>query len=74
MTRSVVTGDASSAGSLFVLSDGKAMLGHGGDRIWIGAGLRVPSDGVRSSGIAGSDGAADRTALLHEFFSAMPVG
>ena len=58
---------------MFALSDGKAMLGHGGDRICIGAGLRVPSDWVRSSGIAWSDDAAARTALLHEFAEWSPA-
>jgi 2-polyprenyl-6-methoxyphenol hydroxylase-like FAD-dependent oxidoreductase len=60
-------------GSLFALSDGKAMLGHGGDRIWIGAGLQVPSDWVRSSGIPWSDDAAARAALLREFADWSPA-
>jgi 2-polyprenyl-6-methoxyphenol hydroxylase-like FAD-dependent oxidoreductase len=58
-------------GSLFALSDGKAMLGHGGDRIWIGAGLQVPVDWA--GGTVWSDDAAARATLLREFADWSPA-
>jgi 2-polyprenyl-6-methoxyphenol hydroxylase-like FAD-dependent oxidoreductase len=60
-------------GSLFALSDGKAMFGHGGDRIWIGAGVAVPQDWSQTSGIDWADTAATRAALLHEFADWSPA-
>lgn len=54
-------------GSMFALSDGKAMLGHGGDLIWIGAGLQVPQDWAHTSGVDWADPTAARAALLREF-------
>jgi 2-polyprenyl-6-methoxyphenol hydroxylase-like FAD-dependent oxidoreductase len=60
-------------GSLFALSDGKGMLGHGGDRIWIGAGLQVPQDWTQTSGVDWADTAAARTVLLREFADWSPA-
>jgi 2-polyprenyl-6-methoxyphenol hydroxylase-like FAD-dependent oxidoreductase len=54
-------------GMLFALSDNKAMLGHGGERIDIGASLRVPEEWISSSGVDWSDNDAARAALLAEF-------
>jgi 2-polyprenyl-6-methoxyphenol hydroxylase-like FAD-dependent oxidoreductase len=60
-------------GSLFALSDGKGMLGHGGDSIWIGAGVAVPQDWAQTSGIEWADTAAARAALLREFADWIPA-
>jgi len=54
-------------GMLFALSDNKAMLGHGGERIDIGASLRVPETWIADSGVDWSDTEAARAALLAEF-------
>jgi 2-polyprenyl-6-methoxyphenol hydroxylase-like FAD-dependent oxidoreductase len=60
-------------GSLFALSDGKVMFGHGGDPIWIGAALQVPQDWAQTSNIDWADADATRTALLHEFADWSPA-
>ncbi|MBA3905558.1 MAG: FAD-dependent monooxygenase, partial [Pseudonocardiales bacterium] len=60
-------------GSLFALSDGKGIFGHGGERIWIGAGLGVPQDWAQTSGIDWADSTAARTALLREFADWSPA-
>ena len=54
-------------GSLFALSDNKNIGGHGGDRLHLGAGLRVPEDWIRAGGVDWTDPAAARAALLAEF-------
>ncbi len=54
-------------GSLFALSDNKNIGGHGGSHLHLGAGLRVPEDWVRSSGVDWADPDAARAALLAEF-------
>jgi 2-polyprenyl-6-methoxyphenol hydroxylase-like FAD-dependent oxidoreductase len=54
-------------GSLFALSDNKNIGGHGGGHLHLGAGLRVPEDWVRSSGVDWADPDAARAALLTEF-------
>jgi hypothetical protein len=42
-------------GSLFALSDNKNIGGHGGGHLHLGAGLRVPEDWVRYSGVDWAD-------------------
>jgi 2-polyprenyl-6-methoxyphenol hydroxylase-like FAD-dependent oxidoreductase len=54
-------------GMLFALSDNKAIMGHGGDHIDLGASLRVPQDWISTRGVDWSDPAAVRTALLEDF-------
>ncbi|MFG1963817.1 FAD-dependent oxidoreductase [Nonomuraea sp. NPDC049028] len=54
-------------GSMFALSDGKALMGHGGTDIHLGASLRVPQDWTTTSGVDWSDASAAREALLKEF-------
>lgn len=54
-------------GVLFALSDNKALLGHGGPNLHLGAALRVPHDWVAGSGVDWSDVSAARAALLAEF-------
>jgi 2-polyprenyl-6-methoxyphenol hydroxylase-like FAD-dependent oxidoreductase len=54
-------------GVLFALSDNKAIIGHGGKHIHLGASLRVPRDWTVSGGVDWSDTAAARDALLAEF-------
>lgn len=54
-------------GLMFALSDNKAMIGHGGKHIHLGASLRVPQDWVASSGVDWSDAPAARSALLRAF-------
>lgn len=54
-------------GIIFALSDNKAIMGHGGHDIHLGASLRVPRDWVASRGVDWSDSPAARDALLAEF-------
>ncbi|WP_433512463.1 FAD-dependent oxidoreductase [Nonomuraea sp. CA-143628] len=54
-------------GSMFALSDDKALMGHGGTDIHLGASLRVPQDWTATSGVDWSDASAAREALLKEF-------
>ncbi|MFC1436538.1 FAD-dependent oxidoreductase, partial [Streptacidiphilus sp. N1-3] len=54
-------------GILFALSDNKALMGHGGQNIHLGASLRVPQDWITASGVDWSDTDAARNALLKEF-------
>ncbi|MEV6865395.1 NAD(P)/FAD-dependent oxidoreductase [Streptosporangium subroseum] len=54
-------------GIMFALSDNKALMGHGGDHIHLGASLRVPQDWTVSGGVDWSDTSAARDALLAEF-------
>jgi 2-polyprenyl-6-methoxyphenol hydroxylase-like FAD-dependent oxidoreductase len=54
-------------GIMFALSDNKALMGHGGDNIHLGASLRVPADWTASSGVDWSNPPAARAALLAEF-------
>ena len=60
-------------GVMFALSDNKALMGHGGRHIHIGASLRVPEDWTVSSGVDWSDVAAARAALLKEFADWSPA-
>ena len=54
-------------GIMFALSDNKALMGHGGEHIHLGASLRVPQDWTVSCGVDWSDAPAAREALLKEF-------
>ena len=54
-------------GMVFALSDNKAVIGHGGDHIDLGASLRVPQDWITARGVEWSDPTAARTALLEDF-------
>ena len=54
-------------GMIFALSDNKAFLGHGGNRIELGVSLRVPQDWLSSSGVDWTNPDMARTALLAEF-------
>ena len=54
-------------GMLFALSDNKALGGHGGRHIHLGASLRVPEDWIVSSGVDWSNAAAARAVLLEQF-------
>lgn len=54
-------------GIIFALSDNKAIMGHGGRDIHLGASLRVPQDWVAGHGVDWSDTPAARAALLAEF-------
>jgi 2-polyprenyl-6-methoxyphenol hydroxylase-like FAD-dependent oxidoreductase len=54
-------------GIMFALSDNKALMGHGGDHIHLGASLRVPQDWTASRGVDWTDAPAAREALLKEF-------
>ncbi|WP_285484074.1 NAD(P)/FAD-dependent oxidoreductase [Amycolatopsis sp. NBRC 101858] len=54
-------------GSLFALSDGKYLGGHGGDTIALGCGFRVPEDWVSAGGIDWESPAEAREALLSRF-------
>ena len=54
-------------GSLFVLSDNKAILGHGGAHLHLAASMRVPEGWLDGRGVEWSDSAAARAALLEEF-------
>jgi 2-polyprenyl-6-methoxyphenol hydroxylase-like FAD-dependent oxidoreductase len=54
-------------GMIFALSDNKAIMGHGGERIDLGASLRVPQDWLTTREFDWSDAVAVRAALLQEF-------
>jgi 2-polyprenyl-6-methoxyphenol hydroxylase-like FAD-dependent oxidoreductase len=56
-------------GMIFALSDNKAMLGHGGGEVHVGASLRVPLDWAQRQGLdlGGADPARAREVLLKEF-------
>ncbi|WP_432829485.1 FAD-dependent oxidoreductase [Dactylosporangium sp. CA-092794] len=54
-------------GVLFALSDGRGILGHGGDNLGLGISLRVPQDWVAATGVDWSDAVAARAFLLAEF-------
>jgi len=54
-------------GLFFMLSDNKAMLGHGGADIHLGVSLRVPEGWLDGGGVDWSDARAARAALLAEF-------
>ncbi|MFG1689810.1 FAD-dependent oxidoreductase [Nonomuraea sp. NPDC049269] len=54
-------------GSMFALSDNKALMGHGGTDIHLGASLRVPQDWAATRGVDWTDTLAAREALLKEF-------
>jgi 2-polyprenyl-6-methoxyphenol hydroxylase-like FAD-dependent oxidoreductase len=54
-------------GIVFALSDNKAIMGHGGRDIHLGASLRVPRDWAAGHGVDWSDTPAARAALLAEF-------
>ncbi len=54
-------------GVFFILSDNKAMLGHGGGAIHLGVSLRVPEDWIVVGGVDWSDARVARAALLAEF-------
>jgi 2-polyprenyl-6-methoxyphenol hydroxylase-like FAD-dependent oxidoreductase len=54
-------------GMIFALSDNKAIIGHGGDHIDLGASLRVSQDWITTRGVDWSDPAAGRAALLEDF-------
>lgn len=60
-------------GSMFALSDGKAVLSHGGDLMWVGAGLQVPQDWAHTGGVEWADPTAARAALLREFADWSPA-
>lgn len=53
-------------GSIFALSDGKGVLGHGGDHLELGVCLRVPQDWPPLRETDWSDPAAARAVLLAE--------
>ena len=54
-------------GMFMALGDNKALLGHGGVHIHLGASLRVPQDWTVKSGVDWSDAPAARDILLKEF-------
>ncbi len=54
-------------GSIFALSDNKAIMGHGGRDLHLGASLRVGQDWIADRGVDWSDTSAARDALLAEF-------
>ncbi|WP_432969978.1 FAD-dependent oxidoreductase [Dactylosporangium sp. CA-233914] len=54
-------------GVLFALGGDRAIMGHGGTHIDLGAALRVPPDWLAGSGVDWSDPAAARAALLVEY-------
>jgi 2-polyprenyl-6-methoxyphenol hydroxylase-like FAD-dependent oxidoreductase len=54
-------------GILFALSDNKAIMGHGGSHIHLGASLRAPENWLASSGVNWSDPAEAKAALQAEF-------
>lgn len=60
-------------GSLFALSDGRYIGGHGGDDIALGVGMRVPEHWVEESGIDWDDPASARAGLLAEFADWSPT-
>jgi 2-polyprenyl-6-methoxyphenol hydroxylase-like FAD-dependent oxidoreductase len=54
-------------GSLFALSDGKYIGGHGGDQLALACGLRVPEDWSIANGVDWQNTSQARDALLAEF-------
>ena len=54
-------------GIFFALSDNKALIGHGGEDIHLGASLRVPQDWINKHAIDWSDTLAARKVLLEAF-------
>ncbi|WP_243062755.1 NAD(P)/FAD-dependent oxidoreductase [Humibacter sp. RRB41] len=60
-------------GSLFALSDGKYIGGHGGTQIALGCGMRVPEGWAADSGIDWDAPDAARAALLAEFADWSPA-
>ena len=54
-------------GMFFALSDHKALIGHGGHDLHLGASVRVPQDWIESGGVDWSDAQAARRALLAAF-------
>ncbi|MEV0348903.1 NAD(P)/FAD-dependent oxidoreductase [Nonomuraea sp. NPDC050680] len=54
-------------GIMFALSDDKALMGHGGTDLHLGASLRVPQDWTTTRGVDWSNAPAAREALLKEF-------
>jgi 2-polyprenyl-6-methoxyphenol hydroxylase-like FAD-dependent oxidoreductase len=54
-------------GIMFALSDDKALMGHGGTDVHLGASLRVPKNWTATRGVDWSDTAAARAVLLAEF-------
>ena len=54
------------SGIFFALADNKALIGHGGKDIHLGASLRVPEDWTVQSGVEWGNAAAGRNFLLQE--------
>jgi 2-polyprenyl-6-methoxyphenol hydroxylase-like FAD-dependent oxidoreductase len=54
-------------GVLFALSDNRAIMGHGGRDLHLGAAMRVPEDWLDACGVDWADVPAAREALLKEF-------
>lgn len=54
-------------GALFAAGDNKGIIGHGGDHIGLGVGLRVEEDWSTTSGIDWTNPSDARAALLREF-------
>jgi 2-polyprenyl-6-methoxyphenol hydroxylase-like FAD-dependent oxidoreductase len=54
-------------GALFAAGDNKGIIGHGGDHIGLGIGLRVAEDWSATSGIDWTNPSDARAALLREF-------
>jgi len=54
-------------GVMFALSDDKAIMGHGGRHLHLGASLRVPQGWLADQGVDWSDPTAARAALLAAF-------
>ena len=54
-------------GVFFALSDNKALMGHGGRQIHLGAAFRAPPDWISTRGVDWSDAPAAREALLEAF-------
>jgi 2-polyprenyl-6-methoxyphenol hydroxylase-like FAD-dependent oxidoreductase len=54
-------------GALFATGDNKGIIGHGGDDIGLGIGLRVAEDWSATSGIDWTNPSDARAALLREF-------
>ncbi len=54
-------------GVFFALSDNRALIGHGGRHIHLGAAFRAPADWTATRGVDWSDTPAARDALLTEF-------
>jgi 2-polyprenyl-6-methoxyphenol hydroxylase-like FAD-dependent oxidoreductase len=60
-------------GMMFALSDGRAIMSHGGSDLHFGPAFRAPQDWARTSGIDGMDPAAARAVLLNEFADWSPA-